>query len=708
MQKGKNLTRELVIVLFAGLLLHSIAFGHSTDAVTIRDLNTLVDVDDVVLSPDGRWVVYGSKDALWLTATTRGSQARKVSQGSHPLWSPNSKAFAYYSGTSGTTQLWVFSLSSGHSRALTHIPNGINASTWTGYIGMRGGPRYALDYTWSPDSTRLVFPSQSKVDPQDQTIHPRLGTPLILNNDTPPSWTMAGIFRSGGFGEVRVVKGKIAWKRETPTDPPPVTTNELFRVNIKSGEVRQLTQSGQAYFSPDWSPDGRRIVCLSNEGRPLVGWGSGPTNLFIIDATSGTAIALTSDATYKRVPHWSPDGKWIAYLSQDQQFHQSLSIIPAKGGKPTVLTATLDRDVSDFAWYPDSASLLITYVDGRTDSIARLEIANGERSQLISGFAYRWNTNVSRTGTVVWNQNDATGQGKIYVLPSGASSAYLLTNLNPQVDAWELGQQQVIKWKNSHGEDLEGILIMPPAYKKGDKYPLIVDCYPSLTNGFKGWAMIGNQAWAAHGYVVFWPVSRAPNQWQNPYKSPSFSTKARGAKGIDIMVDDVMSGIDTLVSEGIVDPGRMGLYGFSLGGGVLNQLIRKSSRFKCAITVEAGGLTDVTTDFFLYTYNKIAAANAGALPWEDPKTYVDLSVIYHLDEIKTPLLIVEGDDDGMFLLNSVELYNGLRWLHSDVTFLRYPDQGHGFTGAALKDFSARVLHFFDEHLKDDQSYTSIQ
>jgi dipeptidyl aminopeptidase/acylaminoacyl peptidase len=704
MSKGSTVNQK-VVMFVAGLVLCQavIASAESRHLVTIDDLARLVDVNEVAMSPDGGWVVYGSKDALWLMASTPGSHARKIGQGSQPLWSPNSKAFAYYSGASGATQLWAFSLSTERSRLITHAKNGLNASSWTGYIGMRGGPRYALTYSWSPDGARLVFPSQSRIERQDQAADRRRNDiPLILNNETPPSWTMSGIFRSGGFGEPRVVKGKISWKRETPLEPPPVTANELFTVSIRNGEIKKLTQTGQTYFGPDWSPDGRKIVCLSNEGRPLVGWGSGPTNLFLIDAATGQATALTSDATYKRAPRWSPDGTWIAYLSQDEGFHQSLSIVPAKGGSPIALTASMERDVSDFAWYPDSKSFLISYDDGPRDSIARLEIATRETNQLSSGSAYRGNISISRTGVVTWDQNDATGQGKIYVLPYGASSPYLLTNLNSQVDDWNLGRQQVVKWQNSQGEDLEGILITPPGYKKGERYPLIVDCYPSLTNGFKGWPMIGNQAWAAQGYVVFWPASRAPNQWQNPYKSPSFGAEAKGGKGIDIMVDDIMSGIDMLVHDGIIDQEKIGVYGFSLGGGILNQLIRKSSRFKCAITVEAGGLTDVAIGFFLYTYNKIAAANAGALPWEDPQTYVDLSVIYHLDQIRTPLLIVEGDDDGMFLLNSIELYNGLRWLHRDVTLLRYPDQGHGFTGTTLQDFSRRVIAFFDEHLKGDQ------
>jgi dipeptidyl aminopeptidase/acylaminoacyl peptidase len=675
--------------------------------VTIEDLSTLKDVDDVRLSLDGKWVAYTASDTLWLMRTLPNSASRKIGPGTQPVWSPDSKSIAYYSGRSGNTQLWVFNPRTGRSKQATHFKKGINTNTWTGYIGMRGGPQYALAYSWSPDSSRLVFPSQTPIEQKFADLaNAKLGSPLILDDQTPPSWTLSGIFRSGGFGAPSVVNGKIEWKRTSPIDPPPVTQNNLYVVQVDTATTKTLTNTKEAYFNPDWSPDGGQIVCVSNEGHLLVGLGSGPTNLYLIDASTGRKARLTSTDSYKRVPRWSPDGKWIAYLEQDASYHQSLSIIPASGGQPSDLTAGLDREVDDFLWSANSDSLIINYADGPSWPVARVKLSTRDVRSLTSGFAYRSSITVSRTGAIAWKQSDALGQGKIYLLPSGSTSSYVLKDVNPQIANWMLGLQEIVHWTNSRGQELEGILIKPPGYKDDQKYPLIVDCYPGLANGFKGWAMIGNQAWAAEGYLVFWPAARAPNEWQKPYKSPSFSAEAKGPKGIDVMFDDIMSGVEMLLRNGVADPETVGLYGFSNGGGIVNQLIRRTSRFKCAVTVEPGGLTDLTADFFFYTYNKILVTNAGALPWEDPQAYIELSSVFHLDKVNTPLLLVDGDNDGMFLLNSIELYNGLRWLRKDVTFLRYPDQGHGFSGAALMDFSQRVIGFFDEHLRRGKRISS--
>jgi len=197
---------------------------------------------------------------------------------------------------------------------------------------------------------------------------------------------------------------------------------------------------------------------------------------------------------------------------------------------------------------------------------------------------------------------------------------------------------------------------------------------------------------------VFWPNARAPHTWMNAYREAGFGEAGKGPKGWDVTLDDVLSGVDELIRGGIVDPDRMGLYGFSNGGGVVNDLVTRTNRFKCAVSV-AGVYPDWLLPAFPHTDTTIPTFEGGVSPFDDPAAYVQLSAIFHLKAVTTPMLLAVGDNDGDFLLGTIELYNGLRWLGKDVTFLRYPGQGHGFSGAALKDFWERETAFFDDHLK---------
>jgi dipeptidyl aminopeptidase/acylaminoacyl peptidase len=160
------------------------------------------------------------------------------------------------------------------------------------------------------------------------------------------------------------------------------------------------------------------------------------------------------------------------------------------------------------------------------------------------------------------------------------------------------------------------------------------------------------------------------------------------------MVDDLLSGVDELVRTGIVDPDRTALYGFSNGGAVVNQMVTRTNRFRCAVSVGGAVSADWPRRFFLHTLEPLIPLLTGTTPWDDPQVLVDLSAVYHLNRVTTPMLLADGDDDGDFLLNSIEMYNGLRWLGHDVTLVRYPGQGHGFTGWAMRDFWQRENAFF--------------
>ena len=211
--------------------------------------------------------------------------------------------------------------------------------------------------------------------------------------------------------------------------------------------------------------------------------------------------------------------------------------------------------------------------------------------------------------------------------------------------------------------------------------------------------MFGNQSWASQGYLVFRPSPRAPHVWMNAWKSQAENLAAKGAGGWSVARDDVLSGIDELVRRGMVDPNRIGLYGFSNGGSVVNELITATDRFACAVSV-AGALSDWVRPTVLNTgYEALMAEYAGVALRADPQAYLALSPVFHIGNVKTPTLLADGDDDGDFLLDTIEMYNGLRSAGDEVTLLRYPGQGHGFSGAALEDFWAREMAFFQRYLK---------
>jgi dipeptidyl aminopeptidase/acylaminoacyl peptidase len=679
--------------------------------VTFDDMSSFKYVDWLMdLSPDGETLAYVVDQDLWLVNTKQGG-TRKIGQGKMPRWSPDGQRLAFYSTDTGTLQLWIFEVKSGAVTRISGIDGGINPDSEARFAGWVYDP---LRFSWSPDGSKIAFTSQVRAG-KTQTPEANLpktdrkasndaqqhsdSEPLVLTADTPSAWTLSDVFRSGGQTH-RYVNGRYSTTSETDSKGRASLSlsNQVFVLDVAMKEARQITNGEDGYFTPGWSPDGRTIVVASNEGRSMIGYGPDISNLYTIDLASGEKTALTSGPGQKTLPSWSPDGKWVAYLGRKKFDMSSVFIVPSTGGgDPTNVTARLDRSVLAFSWSPDGRSILVSYRDGVSLPIGRVDVPSGPFQRLTEVDASCSPFAVSREGSLVWAQNDGTAPGVLYRADSKGMHPYPFLDLNPQVKAWTLGQQEVIRWKNKRGEEKEGILIKPVDYKKGKTYPLIVDPYPGMTNVFYASAMNGNQAFASRGYAIFFPNERTPHTWVNPEKGARYNRAAKGPKGIDIMMDDLMTGLDEVIRRGVADPNRMCLYGFSNGGGAADLIVTRTARFKCAVSNSPVGI-DYAFNFFTSGVSVFADLLGGPTPWEDPDRYVQLSTMYHLDQIHTPMLLAVGDDETTQVLCVIELYNGLRYLGRDVTLLRYPNQGHGFTAAALRDYWQRVNAFLDSHL----------
>lgn len=713
---GKVFKVFFALTFLTPLGISSQAQAQKRHRVTFEDLDHFNDTESLALSPDGGKLAYTVEDTgkdnnlgLWLMDTRQGSRPRKIADGRFPVWAPDGRRLAYYSRDSGTLQLWEFDLTSNRRVQLTHMKGGIIPEIGT--VGLGYSIFEAVRYSWSPDSTKIVFCSQVSIPSSPprykKTAHKSAtdltGTPLILTPGTPTDWTLAGVFAQGVTRQRQWHNGKQE-HRESTTIYAAATTTQLFVVDLRSKQTVQLTKGNLGYFSPDWSPGGEQIVCVSNEGHS---WDSYwvHTNIHLIRASDGRDTNLTADEVSKHTPAWSPDGRWIAYFGTNTEHVSkvSLLILPSAGGNPIDTSSKLDRRVFDAHWLPDSKTMVVNYTDGLDSPVARLDVMSGEHA-VISGSTAAGRSftfAASRSGVVAWTQSDPTNPGVIRVVPYNENASYVLLDLNPEIKNWDLPTQDAIHWTTQRGEKREGILLKPVGYQEGKRYPLIVDGYVR-GNGFKAAAMEGNIALATRGYAVFWPDVEAPHDWVNPFESMANQEAAKGVKGLKLLFDDAMSGVDELIAKGIVDPDRMCLYGFSNGGAVVNQLVTMTDRFKCAVSVAGALSSDWSRPFFLQSNAKFIPDIAGATPWEDTQAYVKLSAIYRLDKVNTPMLLADGDADTMFLLGCIETYNGLRFLQKDVTLLRYPGQGHGFEGPALRDFWERENVFFDKYLRPVQ------
>jgi dipeptidyl aminopeptidase/acylaminoacyl peptidase len=681
------------------LAFSSVILAPQRHLVTIDDLATLQDVDWVDLSADGLHLAYTvnrpyTVSEIWVADAHPNARPRFLAKGAVPRWSPDGKRIAFFAENEGKTQIWVADPGTGVARALTKFSAGIQLFSDIALIGLPiMGKR---TFSWSPDSQAIALsvplPRTSDRAPNVATgSDPNLAkSPLVFTRDSPI-----------GAGSVNVFKANESWRvRRDRGDA------HLFLINVTSGLTEQLTTNGTQYFDPSWSPDGASIVFISAESRPLLRLGPPATNVYELDLRSRLQKRLTTGDGIKVLPQISPDGKFVAYgEAADYTALGQIQVVKRDGGNPAMMTKRVNRSIRWFTWDAMRLdSLLVRVRDGVQEQVLRGSVTNALFSKVEGTSDSPQITSQAKDGTLAWSQDDPIHHGLIRVLRPNAQTPADLFNVNPQIASWTLGAQEIVKWRNSRGEQIEGVLIKPVGYRSDQSYPTVVDTYPGRLNDFKGDLIRANQVLAARGYAVLFTNSRAPHVAEIYTKDAAFGDAARGEQGADIAFDDTMSGVEYLVKRGIADPSKLVLFGHSNASSTAGYVLTRTDRFKAAFL--SGDFSDWALTFFLAPEVEYIPFVFGGEPWKNSGAYVKFSLLYHADRITTPLMLAVGDKDTMSLINSIELFNVLHLLRRDVTLVRYPDAGHAIALESPRhgnDFWNRVFMFFDEAVGLDRT-----
>jgi dipeptidyl aminopeptidase/acylaminoacyl peptidase len=235
----------------------------------------------------------------------------------------------------------------------------------------------------------------------------------------------------------------------------------------------------------------------------------------------------------------------------------------------------------------------------------------------------------------------------------------------------------VYKWKNEEDQRIiEGMLHYPPGKFESKNLPLLVLIHggPYGANGNRflpiwyAWATLA----ASEGWLVLEPNYRGSTGYGD-----QFLDEVR-YRPLSLPGKDILFGVDQLIRDGIVDPYRLTIGGYSYGGFLTNWLITQTKRFNAALSgagviehVSAWGEMDVPI-FFSYLF--------GGNPWEVPHTYQNEAPIYQLDRVSTPTIITTGESD--IRVPASQSYIMERGLYSQevpVKLIIFPKEEHGLS-----------------------------
>jgi dipeptidyl aminopeptidase/acylaminoacyl peptidase len=625
---------------------------------TLDAIMDLKSVSDPQITADGARVAYvisrrdtvrnAYSSEIWVVPATGGAAQRIANahfSDSHPRWSEDGRSLGFLSRRDGTTQIYVVDMAGTSSRKLSDSPEDV------------------VDYKWSPDGRYIGYLA---ADPNpERAARRRTGDDPI-----------------------------VAGEGYTPT--------RLHIIAVAGGgTAREFPANGRHLLSFDWAPDGSKVVYAAQKS--AAGRDAFHVDIYETDLMSGGETPLVVQPGQDLAPAYSSDGRFVAFYSQRGALsyfgERQAGVVPSGGGAIRYVTDRMDGDVfggaTKFWWSKNESKLIFGAGNGTSDYLFSVNPATGESERLNFVLTGTSAFSISRDGSrVAWVKSTPSAPGDVYVADLQSRRETRLSDINPQVRDYPAVEARTVRWKSKDGLAIEGVLRLPFNYTAGRRVPLLV----SLHGGPTGAALESfpvprtypTQMFLQEGFAVFEPNFRGSINYGPKFRLPTIEAQGFGD------MDDIMTGIDMLVGQEIADPGRLGVMGWSYGGYLSAWIIAHSNRFKAASIGACG--TDWVSWYAPSIANKESAPEVmweyfGGPPWNRLDVYNRHSTRASLKNIKTPSLVLHGEQD---IDSGPEVYVALRDLNVPVEYVTYPREGHGI-GEPLhqRDLMSRNLEWFE-------------
>ena len=672
--------------LMMGVTLFLVLGGNVAEAkrpMTFDDLMKVQRISDPQVSPDGRWIAYvqGAVDFeankvvkhIWLVRA-EGGEPKQLTTGtgsdSRPRWSPDGESIAFISARGGKAQVWIIPVHGGEASQLTSISTEADGVTWA-----RKGDAVLFTSQVYPDCTDDACNKKRLEEAEKSKMKARIIDELLFRH-----WDA---WREGKYAH-------------------------LFVVSAQGGTPRDLTPG--AVDSPTWflgapdgydiSPDGTEVCFTSNRsGGSRIAWTTN-NDLFLVSAQGGEARNITKDNPGSDAsPQYSPDGRYIAYTSQARDGYESdllrLRVYDRQTGSIKDLTTGFDEWVSSFAWAPDSNNIYFTAPEHAQQPVFKTSVSKPKVEKVLGGM--NDDVQVAPDGnSLVLTRSSLTQPAEIFRVPASGGTPVPLTSANAALLAeLDLSPAESVATQGALGAEIQSLLVKPPAFDANKKYPAIVLVHGGPQSAWDdAWSYRWNaQMFASRGYVVIMTNFHGSTGY-----GQKFVEEISGDWG-GACYQDVMKATDYLESLPYVDKTRIGAAGASFGGYMINWIAGHTNRFKALVShdgvYDSRSMYGETEEIWFDEWEHQGP------PWTKREAYEKSSASNHVQNIQTPMLLVQGALD--FRVpegQAIQLFTSLQRRGVPSRLLYLPDEGHW----VLKPQNSQlwyktVLEWLDKYVK---------
>jgi len=617
-------------------------------------------IGDPQISPDGRWVTFTVQSVdvagnrkpqqVWIVPLDGGAPRQLTHDGEanqRARWSPDSRRIAYVSDRGGSSQVWLMDPDGGNARQITSL-----STEADGVI-------------FSPDGKNLLVTSE---------VYPECGADDACNRKNLDAEKNDKV-RARVYTEL-LYRHWTRWQSKR--------RSHLLAVPAEGGAAKDLTP-GTRDVPPfslggpddyDISPDGKE-VCYSMNADPVPATSTN-TDLYVVPIGGGETRRITASPGADASPHYSPDGKYLAWRAQLRAGYESdrwrLMVLERATGRVTNLTESLDRWANSFAWTPDSKALFFTTADRGRQAIQWISVTGGAARVALSGDSELDDMQVTRDGkTMVYTQQTGMSPTEIYRASSSGGSAVALSHLNDQaLNTYQLTPLEEFWVDTADGSRVQSFVVKPYGFQAGRKYPVLMLIHGGPQGNWgHSWTFRWNaQVFAAAGYVVVEPNPRGSTGY-----GQKFIDEINGDWG-GRPFDDIMAVCDAVGNAlSYADTSRMVAAGGSYGGYMVDWMLGHTQRFKALIT--HSGVYDLPSMFGATEELWFPLWELGGTPWDKPEDYARWSPSRYVKDFHTPTLVIHGElDFRVPYTQGLQLFTALQLQKVPSKLLMFPDEGH--------------------------------
>ena len=644
-------------------------------ALVPDDLYRLREAAHPSLAPDGTvaFVVTSAdrdndenRSSIW--SVRPGDEPMQLTRGpndSSPKWSPDGSMLGFLRRTDGPPQVCLLPAHGGEARTLTNLPLG------------------ATGFVWSPDGTRLAVTGIVDLDgiPEDEQEKQRRATaPRVITN---------AAYKADGTG-------LIGSKRV-----------HLFVVDAETGEATDLLDGDVNAQSPAWSPDGKRIAygaSLADRAETL------RTHLFVIRATGGEPEEVVEWGGSAGAPFWSSDGKTLAFAGNPEPGPGHTRLFAAVDGAAVSLAPDFDRNVmiggpaypgAPPRFLPDGTILFCARDRGCTNAFT---VRDGVVTKVLGDDSSVVSAVSSSGDRAAYVLSSPEIPADVFVANVDGSDVARLTDLNREL----LGEVKLHRceprtFTAADGLEVHGWVMVgtPPTGSTGPR-PLLLDIHGGPHNA---WSPTFDAVHLYHEMLASlgWSIVRLNPRGSDGY-GEKFMTGVVGGWGISDE-QDFVAALDALVAEGIADPDRLAVCGYSYGGYMTNWLTSHTQStghaFKAAMS--GGTVSDLFSEYGTSDFGPwMGRFEHGGDLHEARSRFAASNPMSFVEHVTTPTLILHGENDDRCPVGQAEQwFASLQRMGVVSEFVRYPGGSHLFIllgrPSHRVDYNQRIYDWMVEH-----------